>query len=104
METNHIELKAIDNSVFESFESFMHESIVHFNSLDRLDEDITIYMPEYFNDMLSQYISSRGHQKPMKHMDTFRAVKVIVGYENKVIVAIKDGALYSIKPQEKPIP
>ena len=105
METNYIELKAIDNSVFDSFESFLHESLQHFHGLDQLDEDMIIYMPSYFNKMLSYYISgSLFNKKPMGYMDRFKGIKVVDGYQNKIIIAIKYGMLYNIEPLEMPIP
>lgn len=103
--TNYIELKSIDNSIFDSFEHFINESIDHFHSLNRLDEEIIIYVPDYFNKMLTKYIGGKVHgQQNMSCMNTYRGIKVIDGYENKVIVAIKDAALYGIEPKEMLIP
>lgn len=100
-QTNHTVLKEVDNSILLSFEGFVYEAIRHFNSLNRDNKDITIYMPSYFNEMLSAFWSSSPYnRKPAAYMNQFTGVKIVDGYEHKVIVAIKDGALHNIEPRE----
>lgn len=105
--TYYAELKSIDKSVFDSFESFIWDSRKYFGRLNRSDNQITIYMPEYFNRMLASYFMSNanyaGRFNP-DYISEFHGIKIVDGYENKVVISANDGLLYNIDPQEMPIP
>ena len=87
----------IEKKTIESVEMQIQDAIYHFNTLNRSVKDIKIYMPEYFNRMFSYHtIMPPQHIK----ITSYRGIDVVDGYENKVIVSVKNNVIYSIAPVE----
>ncbi len=85
----------IDIKIIENVATQMQDAIYYFNSLDRSEKDIKIYMPEYFNRMFSYHkVMPQQHGK----MTSYHGIDILDGYENKVVMSVKNNVIYSIEP------
>lgn len=85
----------IDIKVIEDVQGRIQDAIHYFKTFDRSAKDIKIYMPEYFNRMFCYHKC----MPPVSQLMTeYHGIKVVDGYENKVIISVKNNVIYSIKP------
>ncbi len=76
-------------------------AILHFEDIAADRDDIMIYMPDHFQNQFRSELavatrcdSRLGNVKVVKYC----GIDVLQGYENKVVVAVKDGALHNVEP------
>lgn len=87
----------IDIAIVNNVESRMKDAIYHFKSFKIQRDDIKIYMPDCFNRMFSYHkVMPPNYEK----ITSYNGVDVVEGYENKVIISVKNNVLYKIKPIE----
>lgn len=84
-----------DNEVINSVDIQIQDAIYYFEFLNRRREEIKIYMPEYFNRMFMYHkVMPPRHGK----MTSYHGIDIVDGYENAIIISIKNNVIYSIEP------
>jgi len=78
------------------------DGILHFQSIAADKHDILIWMPEYIQVQFGEYISLSGHvqtrETSIDHGMYIHGFEVLQGYEDSVVVSVKDGSLHKIEP------
>lgn len=87
----------IENVFFEYAENAMRGGIDLIYELEREKENIIIYMPYYFNEMYCRYLMERRIQTG-RFITEFQGIKVIDGYENKIVISFKNAIFYNAEP------
>ena len=83
--------QALDN--LDEFEEFIQNSIEFFEEKGYPREDVRIYMPLYFNGFLCKHMAEKYRYEQGEHILKLHDAPVLAGYENKVIIALKDAVL-----------
>jgi len=78
------------------------DAILHFQGVAADKQDILIWMPDYIQVQFGEYMSQSGHvqtkETSIDHGMYIHGFEVLQGYENNVIVSVKDGSLHKIEP------
>lgn len=87
----------IKNRFFELAEHEMEKGshLIQASGVEK--EDIIIYMPYYFNRMYCHYLRGK-HINITAFISEFQGMKVIDGYENKIVISFKNAVFYNIDP------
>lgn len=92
----------ITHEFFRMVESFLKDSIHHFERTGIRRENIEIYMPEYLNKMYIEFVKGTKNwylqNTPFQPMDKFYGVSILNNYENTVVVSFKEAVLYNAEP------
>lgn len=72
------------------------KAIHYFYSLDKREDQICIYMPEYFSRMFMNKMFNKSvqYEKPIRYC----GIEVLAGYENAIIISVKNNISFDIKP------
>ena len=99
---------SISSEVFEKIDDKILDAVAHFDNICRDTDDIVMFMPDYFNRLFSKFVDDKmipkQYHPEWDKLCLYKGTTVIEGYENQIVISVRDNVLHNIDPIRIQIP